>query len=412
MNGHWLVSDFDHRDPQDDLHDIDTGKYLGALQELSGGIRQMLQESDMHCEVREVEGAYRIVKIVKKREAAYLQGSDHYFVYDHEGKRIPLTEEEYNKLLGLTGDPEDVFNASEVDLQTIGSEHTAPMDVWDVIYDATEFLAESNRLMKTVQWERMDKKTRIATIAHMAEKLIYSADYFPYPQDKRIHGKRAREIAEMIKTGNLSKLQMCQLLGDKVKDKRPEMVKEFRTRATKMPKGKEKAQLLIRANKMVESYCKDRRNYKGPTWETIGDSDRSKLWELWRRRCIELTGSVALMPWQFEKAFRFKLQRQVLKGLTTKEEADQKLAERMEALFGDKNRKNRNIGHEILDLHQKPALPEWLANAPEIPAEPEEGYAFAPQDWLPTASFLDESSIEDTEISEDWQAQQLMEGGE
>jgi hypothetical protein len=376
--GHVLGSDWAHRDARDDYHNIDDGKFLSTLQQLPSSIRQLLQDSDMRVELREIDGKYRIVKIVKKREQAYLQGTTSFFVYDKDGKRIPLSEEEFNHLLGMEGNPDDVFNRQDVDLQTLDSEHIAPLDCWDVIYDATEFAVSAERMVDNEKWQTLPNTQKKAQLDQLADALIYSADYFPYPADKNLHSPRAKSIAKNIREG-MTKQQLGALLGSREVDKRPEIIQDLRRKAQLISAGPEKAKILVRARTMMEQLVQQRKNYKGPIKDPICDSDRSKLWAMWRDQQIKNTGSVPLMPWQFEKAYRFKLQRRVLAGEITKQEAEQFLAERMEKLFAKKG--NPALGDEVIRANTEPSLPPWLQAPPPL-QEVEDDYEFAPVDWL------------------------------
>ena len=397
-----LVSELQHRDPQDDLSDVDCGRYLDAIQRLPQNTRQLLQEGDMHCELREIDDRYRVVKVVKKREPEFLQGSERHFVFDQEGQRIPLTENEFDKALGLAADPDDIYETDHLQLETINSESVPPLDRWDVTYDASEFLNEAQRFIRN--WNEGITDGIQDPVKHMedlANQLIYSADWFPYAADKRIHGSRAREIARKIISGEIkTKQQLGATLGPKVTDRRPQKVKELRSRAEEKEPGRGKAALLIRANKIVDKYCKDLRSLERQP-DPISDSDRAKLWALWRMQRMKDDGEVKLMPWQFEKAYGAKLKKQITAGEITHEQANRMLTERMQQHFGQKP---QLITRDI-DLE----MPVWLKEAPLPPLTMEDDYEFTATGWLANPSSLMD------EPEEDWQdyiSNVLLDGGE
>jgi hypothetical protein len=416
----WLVQEWDHRDPRNKLDDVDCGHYLEELQNIPDNLRQLLQDGDMHIEVCEIDGKYRVVKIVKKREPEYLQGKDRFFIFDDEGNRIPLSEEEYDELLNLRHNPEDIFIAEEVDLQTLDSDHTAPMDTWDIIFDATEYLSEVDSFIQQYNSGRvrlppgMTPQERLRSLADVS---VYSADWFPYPADKRIHGARAKQIARRIEDESLTKRQLGALLGPREGDQRPRLVREIRAKAQKMHTCREKGTLLVRANKIMEQVHTDRkrrRHHMQP--DLVCDSDRSKLWGLWRRKQIEQDGSVKLTSWQFERAYRLKLQKKVTAEEITGEEAQELLVERMKALFSDERPKD--VGHELADHMEEPVLPGWIKEDAGLPmdhlptrqeTDRDEGMEdFAPgPGWL--SSFQSEAH-EDEE--EEWLQQVLLSDGE
>jgi len=125
-----LSSELEHRDPTDDLTNVDDGKAISAVDMLPHTHRQLLQEGNINVQLSEVAGRYRLTKLVKKREAAYLQGTDKYFVTDKFGARIPVSEEVFDILIGIEKNPDDVYEAGEV--ISIEKDHTPPMDRWDL----------------------------------------------------------------------------------------------------------------------------------------------------------------------------------------------------------------------------------------------------------------------------------------
>lgn len=427
-NINWLVSDWDHRDPCDDLHDIECGLYLQALQNLRDNYLCLLQDSNMHVELREYGGQYHICKIVKKREPEYIQGADKFFIFDSEGKRIPLSEEEYNELLGTGASKEDVFEAADLDLQTIGSEHAAPMDVWDIIFDATEYFREVNRLVDNEEFQALPMEMKRQQLADLAETLIYSADWFPYSQDKRLHSFEAREIAVQIEKG-LSRQKLASLLGTRdVVEKNMELALKIEAQAKKLMAGPRKGEMLVKARNLKDAVYKMRRETKPARQNPISDSDRSKLWTLWREREMRVNGEVKLMPWQFKKLYMAKLDKAIVKPFTArldadlaeklidKKEYDQRFSdcvdrvtamvqERMKKLFQDEKRVSAAAFKPTT-----PVVPDWLATAPAITEEPttEDLCADHYSADANASAFMDCSEPSDEDA---WVEQQLLSDG-
>lgn len=436
-NGKWLCSDWDHRDPRDDLHNVDDGLYLSALQRLPGSIRLLLQDSEMHVEIEEVDGVPLVTKIIKRREPEYLKGHENFFIFDDEGKRIPLSEEEYNELLGFKKDSEDVLNMEGDDLQSLDSEWTPPMDVHDVIYDATEYVHTVQRLVESEPFQKQSNQRKIEIIKKLQNDLIYSADYFPYPKDKRFHTEASKKVAKLIFDEDLTKQQLGAMLGPRCPDKRAEYVKELRARASKMMPGVDKARTLKKAQKVYDSLIRDRKAGRSAESSIFSDSDRAKLWALWRAKEAKNKGSVKLLSWQFKKLFSSKLQRTVVipemeridnalaSGKVTRDQAkemqkacitsvNEKLRERVNALYGEKAQRIEQLKRDKVRALE---LPTWLTEAPlieEPPAElTDEDIAFDLDSGPPDIEeVLDDQFFgPETVFDQEGMSQELLEGG-
>ena len=364
VNGHFLCSEWDHREPSCDIKDVETGKYLSALQDLPNSIRQLLEDSEMFCEVDDVEGSYHVTKIIRKRPAEYLTGEEHYFIFDKDGRRIPLTEEQFSELLGMKSSEDDVLNLDGEMLEGLNSEYTCPLDKHDVIVDYTEYVRKARAILSG-EWPYQNiSNGKKRELLHEAEDLIYSADWFPYPQDKRLHSSHARKVASLIESRNLSKQQLGALLGPKDPDTRMAEVKKMRAIAAKMKSSPGKAKLLGRAQSIFDQMTKQRKAKKTAETALVDATDRSKLWAMWRERKALIEGQVELMSWQFQKAYRAKLDKLVSQSLITKEEASERLTERTKALYGE------GISPVKVERTKAPLLsvqkPDWLENAPPI----------------------------------------------
>jgi hypothetical protein len=394
-NKNWLCSDWDHRDPRDGLSDIDTGKYLSELSKLPQNTLQLLEDSNMHIELREVDNRYQVVKITKKRESEYMQSKDRFFIFNDDGKRIPLTEEQFDRYLGIQHNPEDLYEFEDVQLETLGSEATPPLDAWDIIFDATEYLTMANNFIR--QWNNNTAENVNDPVKHLeqlADEFIYSADWFPYSSDKRLKGARAKQIAAKILSGKITtKQHLGAEIGSRVIDTRPQKVKEMRAQALKMPLGKPRAKILIYAQKIMDNVHKDRKNDKGRHIDTINDSDRRILWDMWRNERLKRDGSVQLQSWQFEKMYRAKLEKQVIKGQITKEQADTLLVQHMSKLF------DKRVTSKVVKEETK--MPEWLLNITPQDVITEE-HEFQAGDWLPESRFVESTTESMMEPEEDY----------
>jgi hypothetical protein len=365
----------------------------------------MMQDSDMHVQLEEVDGKYRVVKIVKKRDPGYIQGTENYFIFDQEGKRIPLSEEEYTELLGMKENPDDVLNMPEEDLETLGYEASTPMDCWDVIYDASEFVSELKRLI-AIQ-EETGEPLSAEKVADMQEELIYSADWFPYPVDKRFSSPVAEKIAGLIVSQNLSRKQLATMLSNQGLDNRMDIVKDMRSRASKLPLGRARAEMFNRAQSLFDLTMRDIRTGKYHDQPVVPVEDKAKLWAVWRSQQIRDCGEVQLMPWQFEKMERAKLQRNLVapyqKQLDARREAGEiskdeyldllkecqgeaagRLTVCMKKLFGVAPGKQRVERTKAPLLTA--SLPNWITEATPMPEATTES-----DDWVPP-----EGEVEDT----------------
>ena len=484
----WLASELTHRDPTDDLADIDGGRFLDALSSLPQSQLQLLQESDMHVQLVELDGRYQPAKIVKMREREYNQGKEHFFVLDDDGRRVTISEEELDKFLGLTGNPDDVYNRQDVEMIGIQSEYVAPRDAWDVTYDATPYIRKMQNLkqslgdlmealdlardstdlehvvndhvqdtMKRVlisaeknDQELSDSQLRNRTILSLKgqldkvvdqlknpeplqDELIYSADWFPYPQDKRIMGKRAREIAEMISSGDLTKQQVGKLIAKPRFDRRLETIQRLKQEAKILPCGKKKGRLMIQAQRISQAISREHLTALGrpelnfeeeapfsptvrPAVNQISASDARKLWDLWQQRQIELYGETKLQPWQFRKRLGGILAREVALGLLTVEEAREKLQGALSRIYDGAPRISRSeLEQQVRDLTPVDELemPSWLGSIP--PEVLQEFGSETPLDEEYSGDGMvgsvDENLLLECPTEDEWISNQLLDGG-
>lgn len=374
-NREWLTTDWDHRDPRNDLTDIDCGHYLAALDALPNSLRQLLEDNTMHVQLDEFNGRYKPVKIVKKRDDECLQGRDNFFVYGKNGKRIPLTEDEWQNLLGLKVNSEDVFETDEIELETLDHAYTAPLDRWDILFDQTEYVSEAKRFIEWYNngWIKLEKgQTPLNHIKQLQEELTYSSDWFPLYPDKRFHSKKAKQIAQLIKSQNLTKQALGKLIGSPQSpdEHQFKFVCKMRTDAKKLNPGKEKARVYQSAQNMMDQIAKSRRSLSTVS-QIISKSDKSKLWNLWKEKQIITHGEIKLLDWQFKQfQIRKELQQYITDGSITVQEATQEYWKRMK------------LATERVEL-TKEEFPEWLTcqiNIEIVEMEEE----FAPQNWLPS----------------------------
>jgi hypothetical protein len=423
----WLVDEWNHRDPQDLLHDIDCGRYLQELHRLPQSLRQLLENNDLYVELREIDNKYKVVKIIKKREAEFLQGTERYFVYDNKGQHIVLSEDEFDELLNIQHNPEELFEQEDIEFQTLNSEYTAPMDVWDLVFDASEYVKEAEKFVTAWNEDRLSSslihfQSPEKHLKEMQETGIYSADWFPYAADKKLHSNKAKRIAKAILDKDLTKAQLGAMIGPKEPDTRVRAAQTMKNKAKYLKKGKEKGELLVKAQKLLLQVSEEYRKGKQVSLEPpISNSDRNKLWSLWKEKTIETQGKIQLMPWQFERWYKIKLQRETepkfksieqleKDGILTRDEAlikiktihnenSQKLTDRMIKIYSQKPASDSIF----IEDFKRPELSQleisWLKNSEESFAtiedidilEPnvlvEEDYQVA--DWLPNAFFLD-----------------------
>lgn len=391
-----LSSELGNSDDVDDLHDIQTGRFLQAIGTLSHSIRSYYEAEQSRVKTIEFMGRRIISKIVVRRNSEFIQGQDRYFGISADGKRVPMSEEEWEAYTGGTTNEEDVYEHGDTEFITLDRDYSAPMDRWDVLFDATEYINYVKNLQKQLdkledaQLELLDttnpRKSKNDIIISRAEffvqkeanippkalldkvnysirglikqtrtnlrdapkrvnELTYSSNWFPQKQDKRLFSKKAQDIIDVINTSDLSKLEVGRMIGNPL-DRRPELVQQFRKQAEKTKPGRKKGQLLIRAQRVAESRMNDMvhrsitEDGKGilvtiQKQETqIPQSDMTRIWEAWHRRCIELYGENKLTSWKFKQHLNRKYMPQLSERL--KEQLDKKEISKEEAALQKK----------------------------------------------------------------------------
>lgn len=364
--GHQLIDELSHYDNQTGVNDILCGRYLDAIQALPQHIRMMFQDSDMHVILDENN---RVVKIIKKRDPEFLTGTEKTFWLDEYGRKIPLTEDEMDAQLGLEHDPEDVYAHPDVEMcglgeigvldeefvedddadfdlatelvedeshHTVVSEYVAPLDKWDIIFDATDYLRHCKSLIEVsrfivqvkstlsqnywksdldtkleilnnlfdggfvitkgmfkeaLNFSKMSASERNDYLDKLADDLIYSSDLFIPIADKRIRNVLAADLEK--NAGMLSKQELARALSQKV-DMRVKNSVELTAKAVKMPKGREKGKTLLRAQAMKISRINAIRALRSFTFvPTDPESETDKRWTMVGCKTTKTTQSIS-----------------------------------------------------------------------------------------------------------------------
>jgi hypothetical protein len=351
--GHMLVSDLDNRDPISDLHDIETGKFLSAIDALPALVREDLCSSDIRVQL-DADG--RIVKVIKRRNPEFLQGTEREIEVLADGTRVPSNED-----LGLVEDSEDVYSCCELvrgtgalsdsyddedvefsdvdeDSHTV-TEYSAPMDRWDVVFDATAYIQAAHQLQQTAEYRKADAGERQELLEKLGDEMIYSADLFPCARDKRVRGLAARLLSR-IQAGDMTKAELGKLtLGGNEREKKLVALRAQVRKST----GKARGKIMLQAQAMRQSRINAMRNARGFVMQydeasekyvavkrqgntvrctsTLSQGEISMLWDAFRQYEAQSKGAVALPAWQFKRALTAKLQRLVAKGELTQQEA-------------------------------------------------------------------------------------------
>jgi len=420
-----LGQDLNHRDPISNLTDVETGKFLQALDDLPHSIRQMFDDSNMRVEVTEIEGVPRITKIIKKREPEFVQGKDQFYVLDEVGRRVPISEEQYDRMLNLSQDPEDVLSGN-FDVQTLTHEHTAPMDTWDICYDASAFVAFYTSVKKSLMNDNISSAlwaveneidnlinaqkltvteanvlvnkfiTNTSEFFHeMSEYLIYSANYFMYSADKRVHHYRAKEIMKQIQEKNLTKRQLGALIGPGIKeDQRLIVAKQLQEQAKALKPSPVKGRLMLKAQALRNNYYQAKKRGEITFSSAIPQSDKNKLWQAWNEKQLKENGSLQLMSWQFARYLRIVGAKRVADQAENREqyetmmrEMEENIQTKVKELYGTGVRK---VYHKA---NLEESVPEWLIRAEAVAKDmvvediPEENDSVV--DWIPPPEAYD-----------------------
>lgn len=399
----WLTTDWDHRDPNHELEDVETGKCMDAIDKVGGNTRMLLESSDFRPIVNEDDdGHLHVVKLIRKRNPEFKQGRTTHFVYDREGNRVNLTEDEFDQLIGIQHNPDDVFNAEDLDLETLDSEHTAPRDDWDVVWDETEVLRAERQLKNTNFWDFLGEEQQEQELEMLREGTHpeylgvreYSADFFQYPEHRRLVTPKAKLIADQVRNTDVTRWQMARLLTEPPKrDLRPEKARALRKQADKLPLGKEKARLLGQAQAMMKCHLRSvqamkRRGKRYVEEQDISNSDKRALWALWRDQEIAKHGKVALTQWQYERALYAKL----VRSGVDHSEARNRVYAAVKKLYNS-DRIGRLVPYESAKLKEQ-KNPNWLQGVQPVSESETDDDNWQPCDWLPSQTEVQNDSEE------------------
>lgn len=362
----WTTDEWDHRDPIDDLHDVETGKYLSAMQELPQSVRQLMQESDFFVVIDE---SNRVTKEIHKRDPEFQTGNYVYRVKTEDGEKL-LDEEALDKLLGLEGSPDDVYanpdnleyghvsmSAEESDDNmsdgntVVECDYVAPMDRWDLIYDDSEYRKAAIEYTHSSAYARHSERTRQWVFSKLYDENVYSADMFLKKQDKRLKTQLTKDMAKCIQEGSVQGKDLVQWTKDKTDPKVPEINKLtwmlYSGRCVCY--GKRRVNVWKRRQELIEKRINAMKKMKTFKFNDNGDiehipsvnavqnlssSDKQKLWDLWRKEQVLNEGEIKATSWVYAKIVSKKFMLKVNSGVLSKEEADKKFAELMKKLYG------------------------------------------------------------------------------
>lgn len=371
----WLVSELDYRDGTNPLNDISTGAYLGEMERLSQSHRQLREDSDMHVELDLIGDFYQVVKCVRKRPAERMNGEESYFYYDREGKKIPVSEEEFDRLIGIHRNKEDILEQEENEVMSLDSQHDAPLDKWDIVFDLTEVIKEQRKFVAICEKseKKIDPNWARKLLQGMAEAGTYSANWYPYPKLNKL-SHYAKQVVKKIEENDLSHDDMMIALGYKFTDKRNKQLELLQKKFDKMPLGKEKAKLAMNIQRLKKDVFKANQTNN----VMITQNERNTLWSIWRENQIKRHGKVKMTKWHFENALKTKLIKEISAGRITVQEAEMKLSKAIEQNFGKKDKaKIENKKETIKDY------PEWIEKAQSnTQSEQQEEFDFAGGDWF------------------------------
>lgn len=397
-NRGWLVGEFDYYDTEDEIDDILCGKYLQAFGEIPKSVRLMLQDDTMFCQVKNVGGTYRIVKIIAKRPAEYDKGTEKHFIIDKYGARIPITEEEFTELLGMQVSKEDALE--QEDNISLDSEYKSSHETWDVIFDATEYLRTCLFLINTEEYQALSESEKQLTLKD-AEKEIFSGPYFPYDADKRLHGgELSKKLYQLISEGSISKSELFEFLNpEKLKtnsDKKLDYAKTLINSANKLPKGPKKTFLYNKAISIKNSAYK----YKRSNIDFITDKfagDKSKLWDRLNYYLANRNGEVKMPLFKFVQYKRIQLQKRVIANELSFSQAELELNKAIQRIYTTEN-KEYKLGDELIKLNFGSSLEQyasWIIKDFPKEEEKEEDYEFVPNDWLFNNRHIEKECFED-----------------
>ena len=388
----WLCSEWDNRDPNSDLEDIETGKFLDAIDSLPQLTRQLLEDSDLRVDLEEVNNRYEVVTIVKKREPEYLNSKSSFFILDANGDKVTLSEREFDALLKIQHNPEDLYEVDGLDLTSLEGHYSTPKDIWDTLYNSKEYLKTARTLLQNDKWQARPRSAKAKQLKQIADgksaefpdSSVYSADWFYYTQDKRLHTKRTKEIAEIISTQDISASQLKSLIAQfkPPYDARPAKAAKLRQEAENLPLGRKRALKLQRADRMMECHHVTRRAQLKQGWQEIPQDEVNKLWDLWRECHLKAHGKVSLTYWQYEKMV---FEKQIRSGMLPKDAAVYTKA-RVKEQYGVDVQTERYVP-VALKLTQS-TMPDWLNSLKERDVEPQSEDIFEQADWLPDATYI------------------------
>jgi len=210
---HTLCDEWDHRD-------LETECYGGNafVEKLSPLSRQLVEDGDIVCFFNDNN---QVVKILRKRNPEYTSSTDFSLSedVDADGKYIQVTEEEKDKELGITHDPEDVYEACADSLESYSESSTdteddniatghVPMDKWDLLFDATDADSKWEYFIQDLNTEyqrgNITKHQVQQQIQQFVDNNTYSADIFVQKQKKVFRKHVVEPLLNKLQTGVLS----------------------------------------------------------------------------------------------------------------------------------------------------------------------------------------------------------------
>lgn len=352
----WLCSDWDSRDSSDDFHDIETGKFMQALQDLSQLTRQLLEDSDKFIELN---SNGEVVKEIHKRDLEFLDGHYIYRVDMQDEQDELIDENKFDKLLGLECNPDDVYSnpdmlvygtiSNDENSTSVTVDYCAPMDKWDLVLDETEYDHIKNEYEVSDSYHRHNKRTRVSVLNKLYDEYVYSADLFPKKQDKRLKRQLAIDMMKCIKESNVNGKALMEWTTDKV-DTKVDEIEELTWKlysGRHVCYGKRRVAVFNRRQELINKRIKAMARMK--TFEVrdgeikhkpsvnavqnLSISEKGVLWGEWRVKRISKEGSLKATFSVYDKVISRKLLDRVNAGMMSRTFADKLHSERVKKLY-------------------------------------------------------------------------------
>lgn len=325
-----FVNDLDFETP-DTINDIQCGKVMDGISQLSQLTRMIWEDADSRSSIQEIEGIPQIVTLSRKREEeSEVNAKDNsvevYWIYTKHGRRVPLTEEEYTKLLKIKETAKnDVYSQDELLLSSLDSAYIPQKDRWDLLKDVTDYVNQVRRINDLGWLSSSEKAEQIKEL-----EPYYNSYYLTPPRKVVTVPIRVKQFVERIRRGEItSRREVSNFINRFHKNCAVHRYQEMKAEVSRMPNGKLKVIKAKAAQNVLQNLVQKKIDPIMP----LNTYEKHFIWSEYSKYEFNKTGKTRMSPQTATSYFTKKFSSLIEQGEITSQQASVMVQDKVKELF-------------------------------------------------------------------------------